>query len=200
MQAITAAKDGDALGVRYVSSPTSLGQIKGLGFPIRARSIDSETMNLASTPRPRLRSPKWISSPAALWISVFGTITLDRFSIALNLLDKYDRQPVRRTIRSSMMSWVDEIEHDVEVDHYENNVPLYHYTGTFLHQPIDLVSPGSKSDLFVEQVIKVSLTQLVRPGGSLRKNVRPDLLDADPPDVISRHAPRRPQFDGSRGC
>ncbi len=201
MQAITAAKDGDALDVRYVSSPTSLGQIKqGWGFTNTfLGSIDSETMNLsvdASSPTPVTLKVDF-KPGGTLWISVFGTITLDRFSIALNLtLDKatiVNQYGVNHTV-VDVMSWVDEIESMTsEVDHYENNVPFYHYTGTFLHQPIDLVSPGSKSDLFVEQVIKVSLAtdSWSDPGGSLRKSIRDEIYSTlTTPDVISKSTPR----------
>ena len=38
-----------------------------------------------------------------------------------------------------------------------------HYIGTFLGQPVDLVSPLSENDLFVQQVIKVAVVTAVCP-------------------------------------
>ena len=29
------------------------------------------------------------------------------------------------------------------VAYYQNKIPFYHYTGTFLHQPVDVISPLS---------------------------------------------------------
>ena len=82
----------------------------------------------------------------------------------------------------------------VRVDHYENNVPFYHYTGTFLHQPVDLVSPGSNERPLRRAGDQGSAgdRQLVRSGEShpdehpRRRSTR----TLTTPDVISKITPR----------
>ena len=92
------------------------------------------------------------------------------------------------------MSWIAELQAmQYPVAYYQNNIPFYHYTGTFLHQPVDVISPLSMYDMFVEQVVKVELAtdSMFDPGGIIRKQIRNKIYDKlTSQDVISRITPR----------
>ena len=71
--------------------------------------------------------------------------------------------------------------------------PLHHYTGTFLGQPVDMVSPQSQNDLFVEQVIKVCRSARVARlilGETIRTTIRDTIYSTlTTPDVITKTTP-----------
>src|SRR5690242_15196386 len=127
-----------------------------------------------------------------LWINIVGWITLQKFTLALKLtLDKAtitNKFNVSHTV-VDVMSWVTEItdleKNAVLIDPRSNK---YWYTGTFLHQPVDLISTESVNDLFVEQVIKVSLQTSHRsdPQKMIRQAIRDQIYSTlTNPDVIT---------------
>jgi Phosphoesterase family/Ricin-type beta-trefoil lectin domain-like len=87
-------------------------------------------------------------------------VKIDRFSVTLRLTLDLTKTVTEfgatRTVVDAM-SWVAELQAmQISIVQVEGGT-FYHYTGTFLHQPVDLVSSLSINDLFVEQVIKVDL-------------------------------------------
>src|ERR1035438_7541040 len=81
----------------------------------------------------------------------------------------------------------------VKTDHIVDFVPFLRYTGTFLHQPVDLVSSDSKGNLFVEQVIKVDLDLggAFDPGETVRQTIRDKIFERlATPDAITSTTPR----------
>jgi phospholipase C len=73
------------------------------------------------------------------------------------------------------MSWVDEISSMQKVA----SGSYVHYVGTFLHEPVDMVSGQGVDDLFYEQVVQVDLTtdSAWDPGGLLRHQIRNQIYD-----------------------
>jgi hypothetical protein len=193
VQSILAGGDGN---VHYVSGPTSLGQMKqDWGFAnTYLDNIDSDSVRLdveASQATPLTLTVDF-KPGGTLYIMNFGTITLDRFSISLKLtLDKatiVNQFDVSHTV-ADVLSWVTELQNMTVLPH-----PVGHrYKGTFLHQPVDLLSSESINDLFVEQVIKVSLVtdSPFNPGKIIRTTIRDHIYSAlITPDVITGTTPR----------
>jgi len=194
VQSINAGGDGN---VYYVSGSRSLGQLKKWrGFlDSYLEKIDSESVQLnidaqqAVTP---LTLTVGFRSGGTLLNQQFGRITLDSFSILLRLtLDK--AMNGGHTV-VDLMSWVAEItdlqKRRVLLDPQRG---IYRYIGTFLHQPVNFVGGPSIGDLFVEQVVKVSLitSHPSDPGGILRKQIRDQIYSTlTSTDVITGTTPR----------
>jgi phospholipase C len=197
-QSITAAKIGDHLENRYVSNPRTIGQMKhywGLADAFLG-DIESEKIHVAldvrSAPPVTLRVD--FKRGGWLWISSFGTITLDQFSIEIGLtLDKtVPGQHGEDYAVVDVMSWVSELQ-NMTTTTLSSSPSVYRYAGTFLGQPVDLVSPLSRNDLFVEQVIKVAVQtgSWSDPGDTLRTTIRDTIYSTlTTPDVITKAAPR----------
>jgi phospholipase C len=200
VQSIIAGGDGQ---VHYVSSPISLGQFyQGILGDAYIGNLYSASMGLgvdASSPTPITLTVNF--APGILNIVPFGDVEVHRLSISLKLtleLATVDRQNsfgqrVAVTV-ADLMSWVPEIENmAVKTDHIVDFVPFLRYTGTFLHQPVDLVSSDSKGNLFVEQVIKVDLDLggAFDPGETVRQTIRDKIFERlATPDAITSTTPR----------
>ena len=196
VQTPTLVKVGDHLEVRYVSNPQTIGQMKhawGLA-DIFLGDIESEAIHLAVDIRSATPVTLTVDFKRGgwLWISSIGTITFERFSIEIGLtLDKTSHDEPHAVVDA--MSWVAELQHMHATD--VQNTPLHHYTGTFLGQPVDIVSPASQNDLFVDQVIKVDiqLSGLFDP--VLRATISAAIRDAiyaklTTPDAFTKTTPR----------
>lgn len=199
-QAITSAKVGDRLEVRYVSNPRTIGQMKhGWGYADTfLGDIESEAIHLTTDVRSATPVTLKVDFKRGgwLWIASLGTITLDQLSIVIDLTLDKATIPGQHGVDYAVvdvMSWVSELEHmKIAVDHQVNGINFYRYTGTFLHQPVNLVSPASQNELFVEQVIKVAVdTGSLDPadilGNTLRKMIRDEVYSTlTSPDVITK--------------
>jgi len=192
--------------VHYVSSLTSLGQLYKDEFgDTELLDINSERLQMTvdvQQPTPvTVRVDFAPFNPAdnsgSFYVDLWGIVKIDRFSITLKLtldpLNTVTEFGVTQTV-VDVMSWVAELQAMKQtVHHYQNNTPYYQYTGTFLHQPVDLISPLSKNDLFVEQVVKVDLAtdSAIDPGGLIRKEIRDRIYGKlTDQDVISKVTPR----------
>jgi phospholipase C len=163
LRAIAAAKADDTLEVRYVSNPTSLGQLTafwGLADSFLG-DIDSETMSLSTDAQSATPITLQVDFKpgGTLWNHALDTVTVDHLSIAIGLT--LDKTPVGNGAGLDhslvdVMSWVAELD-QMRADIITEAPRLVHYVGTFLHQHVDVFSPQTKSDLFVSQVINVSL-------------------------------------------
>ncbi|MGI8329326.1 alkaline phosphatase family protein [Actinomadura scrupuli] len=200
---ITAARGG----VDYVSSPTSLGQLTaffGLG-DLYLRDINSATLGITADP----------ARPAPFSFTVdfetegshettgalFSTMDFLEFSLTLNLTlalgSTVDESGTERTV-VDMLHWVtemQELEATKEIDHIDEtaNLTFFRYTGTFLGQPVDLVSASSAYGLFIEDVVKVHLVTSSRfdPGGFFRQDARDKIFEnLTKPDKITGRSPR----------
>jgi phospholipase C len=203
-RAIAAGKNTPT--VHYVSNPTSLGQLYKAEFgDTTLNNIKSEQLQLTvdvQQPAPvTLRVDFAPFNPADnsgfFDVNAWGTVKIDRFSITLKLTLDLARTVTEfgatRTV-VDVMSWVAELQamHH-PIDHYQDGIPLYHYTGTFLHQPVDLISPLSMNDLFVEQVVGVDLAtdSALDPGGLIRTEIRDRIYGKlTSADVITKVTPR----------
>ncbi len=164
LRAITSTKVDGTLEVRYVSNPRSLGQLKAfLGFADSfVGDIDSETMSIgidaqSATP---ITLKVDFKPGGTLWNHVLGTVTVDHLSIAIGLTLDQTAVVSGAGLDHSLvdvMSWIAELDQMTAEPVTEGSVSLNHYVGTFLHQPIDELSPMTKSERFVSQVIDVSL-------------------------------------------
>ena len=169
---------------RYISNPSSLGQI-ARGWVYLA-DIDSAYFRLNTDP--------WQASPIAVTVafkpgghllSPAFDAALDGFSITLMFtLDKAtitNRFGQQHTV-VDLMSWITELQAmNVTLDHISsNNVPYYRITGSFLHQPVNLVTPTSNvDDLFLDQVIILNTPALNFPGGDTARGlIRAKIADA----------------------
>jgi phospholipase C len=192
--------------VHYVSNPTSLGQLSKLEIgDTTLNNINSERLQMTvdvQQPAPvTLRIDFAPFNPADFSgffdVRAWGKVKIKRFSITLrltlDLLKTVTQFGVTRTV-VDVMSWVADLQTMKHpVDHYQGGIPFYHYTGTFLHQPIDFISPLSMNDQFVEQVVKVELVteDASDPGGFIRKEIRDRIYDKlTSADVITKITPR----------
>ncbi len=193
-------------GVAYVSSPTSLGQLTTF---LNIDNVYFNTINSASLtaridpadPAPLTITLKFdtSSSDSELVTTLLGGVDFTDFEISLRLtLGVTHRVSLFRVDQSmvDLMTWIPDI-HDMTVttDHVdEGGVTFFRYTGTFLGQPVDLVTPiGDKNKVFGEQVVQVHLTTDSRfdPGGTVRQRIRNDILSRlGTPDAITGDSPR----------
>lgn len=168
MRPIAAGKNGPT--VSYGNNPSSIGQLYGLEIG------DTTLGNIKSD---RLWTTIDVQQPAPIIVSVdfapfnssdqsgslyvrgLGQVQILRFSITVRLtldLSKTTTEFAATRTVVDVMSWVAELQSmHPTVDHFVESIPFYRYSGTFLHQPVDVVSPLSKNDLFVQQVITVEL-------------------------------------------
>lgn len=184
-RSIAAGKNTPA--VHYVSNPVGLGQLYQLEIgDTYLGTINSNRLQMtidaqqAAPVTVRIDFAPFNSADnsGSLHVGAWGTVKIDRFSITLRLtLD------VAKTINIfaapqtviDAMSWIAELQAmKVTVHHVQDGITYFQYTGTFLHQPVNLVSPASINDLFVEQVVQVDLATDSRfdPGGLIRKEIR----------------------------
>ena len=115
---------------------------------------------------------------------VGGLLDLDfrQFSIAVKLTlalgSAPDESGTERAV-VDVLHWVAELadlDKNKRLNHVDpvSNVPFFRYTGTFLGQPVDLVSPASAYDLFIEDALQVRLmtANTTDPGGFFRQFAR----------------------------
>ena len=203
-RAIAAGKSSPV--VAYVSHPTSIGQLfKDELGDATLNNINSERLQMTvdvQQPAPvTLRVDFAPFNPAdnsgSFYVNAWGIVQIDRFSITLKLtLDlakTITEFGVTRTV-VDVMSWVAELQAMKRtVHHIQNNITFYQYTGTFLHQPVDVISQLSMNDLFVEQVVQVDLAtdSALDPGGFIRQEIRDRIYSTlTSADVISKVTPR----------
>jgi Phosphoesterase family len=93
-----------------------------------------------------------------------------------------------------VMTWIPDLQNmKVTFDHQEAGLQFFRYTGTFLGQPVDIVSSDDLNTLFVEQVVKVSLTtsSALDPGGIVRQRIRDEIFNRlGKPDAFTLASPR----------
>jgi phospholipase C len=203
LRAITAAR----AGVAYVSNPASIGQLTkllGLG-DIYIRDINSATLGItvdAAQPAPFSFKVEFeTGGPEETTGGVFTNMDFLEFSITLKLTlalgTTVDESGTERPV-VDVLHWITELQ-DLdktrEIDHVDpdSNVTFYHYKGTFLGQPVDLVSSSSAYGLFIEDVLQVHLvtSSAFDPGGFFRQETRDRLYDTlIKADKLTGRAPR----------
>ncbi len=191
-------------GIAYVSSPTSLGQLR---TPVDIDDVYFTTIDSASlTARldPADPAPLTVTltfdtaaSENELITALLGGVDFLEFEITLRLTLGVTHRVSRFGAPQSLvdlMSWIPELANlKVTVDN-TGPLPLFHYTGTFLGQPVDLVSPdGDRNRVFGGQVVRVHLTTGSRfdPGGAVQKRIRNEIISRlGKPDPLTGDSPR----------
>ncbi len=153
--------------LNYLSSPSGLGQFD---FHYRLQDINSSSVTLSIDPSsvtPLTATVAFESDgPTELASTEVKDIDFLRFILTLRLtLDlarTTDDFGNTRTL-VDLMSWVAEVEEMRQTMQtiQSGGSTTYHWKGTFLHQPVDFVTPATPGDVvtdFAEQVIQVSLT------------------------------------------
>jgi hypothetical protein len=163
----------------YISAPASLGQLLwGYAY---LKDIDTNSFRLAVD--------AWQAAPFAVTVDFkpggmlklpdIDTFTLFKLSVTLKLTA--DKRVVKNQFGIEhtyvdLMSWITDLQKNINVtlDHVGGNfIPYFRYKGTFLHEPVDVVSPLSANDLFLDQVIQVTL----QTDSSLNDRIRGLLRD-----------------------
>ncbi|MFJ9179323.1 alkaline phosphatase family protein [Streptomyces sp. NPDC102360] len=192
-------------GVAYVSSPTSLGQL------VTTLNIDNvyfNTINSASLtahidptdPAPLTIALKFdtTSSDNELVTALLGGVDFLDFEIRLRLTLGVTHRVNRFGVAQSMvdlMTWIPDMKNmTVTEEPSGGEFPNFHYVGTFLGQPVDLVTPnGNINKVFGEQVVQVHLTtdSTFDPGGTVRQRIRDQILSRlGKSDPITGDSPR----------
>jgi Phosphoesterase family len=195
-RAITAGRSR----VFYTPSPISLGPLTALKgiVGLYLNDINSAALNVkvdATQPTPFTFTIDFdCSSPEETIGGHIGTMNFLKFSISVRLtLD------LARTVRDNgtvqtvvdVMSWVTELQ-KMKIQPV-GSLGTVRYTGTFLKQPVDIISAESIGSLYVEQVIKVELTtaSALDPGDTLRQIIRDRIYSMlTTPDIISKRTER----------
>jgi phospholipase C len=196
IQMLVNANDGKP---RYITNPGSLGQL-GKGW-VYLSDIDSESI--------RLNVDAWSGAPLAVTVAfkpggILGLphiepLTLYGFSMTLKLtLDKATliNQFGQESTVVDLMSWVTDLQtlqNNQIVDHVDAlGTPYYRYIGSFLHQPVDLVSPQSDvASLYIDQVIILNLNTDSDAVDEIRRIIQDKILHKlIDPDVITKRSAR----------
>jgi phospholipase C len=185
VRAITAGRET----VNYVSNPASLGQveIRDVGV-LYLQDINSSALSVtADDGSPGIFTLQVDFETDGPEEVVGGLLDLDflQFSVAVKLTLAPGSAPDEQgTVRNVVdaLHWVAELQDldkNKQLDHIdtETGTAFFRYTGTFLGQPVDVVSSDSAHDLFIEQGLQVSLTtaNATDPGGFVRQFIR-DLI------------------------
>jgi phospholipase C len=181
-------------GVRYESTPTTLGQLSNWLGDLYLNDINSKsiTANVDTTsPAPLTLFVDFDCSGPNETIGVghdsFGGMDFTSFSITLKLTLSKDH----RHQKVDVMSWVSDIENLQFVD-TGTNPPTYKVSGTFLGATISTTTNNPdqfKSDLMGQVIdVRVVTTSGLDPGGKFQKKMREQ--------IFSLLATRDP-FDGS---
>jgi phospholipase C len=98
-------------------------------------------------------------------ITGVGHADIDEFHITLLLTLQHDGSLV------DVLSWVPEIQNMLAIPAGNGQT---RFIGTFLGEPVDMTTVGTKETVFTEQVIKVHLntTSTFDPGGHVRRGIR----------------------------
>ena len=174
----------------YVSSLSSRGQL--LDGWVYLRDIDSASIraNVDPASATPLSVTLAFKPGGTVGVRDLGSFDLLGFSITLKLtLDKgtiLDSFGHSFTI-VDLFSWVTDLQNmSVTLDHYDmtNHVPYYRISGSFLHQPVDLITSNPDVDgLFLDQVIVLNLnadgTGVDTLRGALRGKILSALTDTD---------------------
>ncbi|MEP7161754.1 MAG: alkaline phosphatase family protein [Dermatophilaceae bacterium] len=193
-------------GVAYVSSPTSLGQLRSPGHIDDVYFTRIDSASLAAHLDPADPAPLTItltfdtdSSDDELVTALLGGVDFLDFEITLRLTLGVTHRRSRFGAPQSLvdlMTWIPDL-HDltVTVDHVDHNqVTFFRYTGTFLGQPVDLLATsGDKNKVFGGQVVQVHLTTRsgFDPGGTVRQRIRDEIISRlGTPDAITGDSPR----------
>ena len=197
VQSLVAGKGTGVLAMRYVSSPSSLGQ---LTLSFRLQDINSSAVTLSIDPSGASATPLTAAvrfeadGPIELASTDTPDIDFLRFAISLRLtLDLARTADTFGNTRTlvDLMSWVAEVEELRRTTQVVTGG--LHWKGTFLHEPVDFVTPlGPLSDPdevvtdFTEQVIQVSIAtdSVFDPERFLRRTIVQkiygQLISADP--------------------
>jgi hypothetical protein len=186
--------------VNYVSSPTSLGQLSADGITNTVYFIDVNSDGLSisadSAQPPIFTFGIHFETGGPEETAGLFNIDITDFSITLKLtLVKLitDQGPTVVDV----LNWINELQ-DLAATATSagkdlSGLPLFHYTGTLLGQPVDVVSPLSAHALFIEDLIHVQLmtSETSDPGGFLRENIRDKIFDTlTKKDDITGRTPR----------
>jgi phospholipase C len=189
----------------FVSSPSSLGQFSELSFGFFVRDINSSDVNLtvdaAGITPLRLNVVFETSGPEEIGAVDSPDIDIVRFAISLGLtLDlalTTDHSGHEITV-VDLFSWLDElsaIKVAVEVDPADGH-EKNHFTGTWLHRPLDLWSTADRDTVLgqlLSQVLRVDLatSSALDPGDIIHDKILSSLLSKlTSPDVLTKKTAR----------
>ena len=194
--------------VDYVSGPVDIGQIAGiLGSDLGEAILnDIHSTGLKMTVDPTQPAPVTVRvdfapfNPVDYSGSFFvGDVGLERIQefyitllLTLDLAQTVTETGATRTVVDAM-SWIPELQAMTQtLDHTIGQVAYYRYRGTFLHQPVDLVTPvASINDLILEQVLRVFLHTDSDLNPLIRTKFRDQIYDKlTSVDVISKTTKR----------
>jgi phospholipase C len=184
--------------VDYVSNPINLGQLKGvLGIgDLYLNDINSSALSLdidASSTTPLTLTIDFETGGPNETVGGLGGADFLRFSIAIRLTLGLDRRMGESGIELTLvdvMSWAADLKR-MSVTLVTDGV--YHYVGEFLDQPVNQISGKNMRELFVEQVVKVSLvtSESYDIGGTIRQKMVDKIYDyLTTADVITGTSPR----------
>ncbi len=192
-------------GVTYVSSPTSLGQLRSPGHidDVYFTIVDSASLSVHLDPADPVPLAITLTFDTAsgdneLVTALLGGVDFLDFEITVRLTLGVTRRTSRFGSPVStvdLMTWIPDL-HDltVTVDHVDGGITFFRYTGTFLGQPVDLLATsGNRNKVFGEQVVQVHLTtgSVFDPGGIVRQRIRDEIIGRlGTPDPLTGTSPR----------
>jgi phospholipase C len=170
-------------GVDYVSSPTSLGQLRTtLDIDdVFFNTVDSASLTATldpSDPAPLAITLKFIPGPNQLITGLDNVDILDfeiKLRLTLEMAHRTSQFGVDETL-VDLMTWIPDLQ-NMKVTPEGSNT--FRYTGNFLGQPIDLLaSDPNVNKVFGEQVVQVHLTtaDTFDPGGIVRQRIRDQII------------------------
>lgn len=183
-------------GVRWGSSPSSLGQLTGIvGIgdlylnDIKSKSITAKID--PSKPTPIVIDVDFETEGPPETVGGFGGMDFIRFRLRLSLTLTVDHEHGKLDV----MSWASDLDRkNIQVHPVLDSFPLRgRLTGRFLGQPFDRLwllpfDPSSAFSDLIDQVIHVDVvtTEAHDPGGHFQKKFRENLYDTlTRPEVIS---------------
>jgi phospholipase C len=186
--------------VNYVSSPTSLGQLDADGITNTVYFVDvnSDALSISvdSAQPPVFTFGINFETDGLEETAGLFDIDFTEFSVTVKLTLVKSTTADGRTV-VDVVNWITELQ-DLDATAASagqdaSGLPLFRYTGTMLGQPVDVVSPLSAHDLFIENLVHVVLqtSEQSDPGGFLRQSLRDNIFSTlTKPDHITGRTPR----------
>jgi phospholipase C len=188
--------------VNYVSSPTSLGQlnVRGITNTVYFVDVNSDALSISvdSAEPPIFTFKIHFETDGPEETAGLFDIDFMEFSITLKLTLAKSTTTSGQTV-VDVLNWITELQ---ELDATATSagtdtvtgIPLLHYKGTLLGQPVDIISPATSAhSLFIEDLVHVELqtSETSDPGGFLRQSLRDNIFSTlTKQDPITGRTPR----------
>ncbi|HXO40833.1 MAG TPA: alkaline phosphatase family protein [Thermoanaerobaculia bacterium] len=169
-------------GVKYDSSPSSLGQLLGTAGigDLYLNDIKSKALTVhvdGSSPTPLVLEIDFDTSGHHETIGGIGGMDFTLFTVSLHLTLAFDS----KRSRIDTMAWVDDIDNVIYTFVANSNPASYEISGQFLGKPLGGVtlSPSDFKSSLVDRVIHVNVvtTKALDPGGIFQKQMRGTIFD-----------------------